>query len=203
MASHRAFGERDHILRRPWLLAGALSGLILASALDLGLTSEGRQVVQGMRAWAGLDSAPAPELALPTPNPGRIATLYWLSDDGMWSVQQQEVSASLHLRIEQLSNLVLDRLRLDLLVVQAFVGEDDVAYLFFSVSTWEPSPRDETFLVESLTRTVLSDSPWLSGVRLVLPNRHLDYSRPFEHFDRGHDPLIHKTRSTLGLEVSP
>jgi hypothetical protein len=37
-------------------------------------------------------------------------------------------------------------------------------------------------------------------VRLVLPVKHLDYARPFQHFDPGFDPLLHKPRSTLAPE---
>ena len=186
----------------PWLLPAAVAALLVI-AVAYALTSEGRGTLDHLRTLSAFAPRSATPLRLPTPHPPRPATLFWLAADGLWSVQEQPVASSLPERIEQLCNLVLDRLGLDLLVVQAFVGDDEVAYLFFSVSTWEPSAREECYLVESLTRSILSDLPWLKGVRFVLPSRHLDYSRPIQHFDRGQDPLIHKSRSTLGLEVPP
>lgn len=184
-----------------WGPAGALGALLAASVLYVCLSQEGHAALNWLD---GLEpAAKVPELAVPTPAPARTARLYWLADDGQWSVQEHPAAGTLLDRVEQLSNLVLDRLALDLLVVQAIVSEDDVANLFFSVSVWEPSVQQEAFLAQSLTRTLLTDLPWLSGVRLVLPSRHLDYSRPLRHFDVGHDPLLRKSRSTLGLEVPP
>jgi hypothetical protein len=175
----------------------------VAAALYAGFTGEGQAVLAQLRAISTPEDFGSPAIKLPTPPPDRPATIHWLASDGLWSAQDHNVTAGMPDRIEQLSNLVLDRLGLDLLVVQAFVGEDDVAYLFFSVSTWEPSANEESSLVESLVRSILSDLPWLRGVRLVLPNRHLDYGQPVSHFDRGQDPLVRKTRSTSALEVAP
>lgn len=191
-----------HRLQIRVLLAsfGALSAVGL---IYLFATSEGSSALVSLR---GVLRPPPPhlaELAVPTAAPGRPAVIYWIAPDGLWSWQQQGAAAPLHERIEQLCNLVLDRLGLDLLVIQAMVGEDDVAYLFFSVSNWEPSARDETVLSQSILRTILSDTPWLAGVRFVLPSRHLDYSAPLRRWDRGYDPLIVKTRSTDSREGSP
>src|SRR6188768_4086487 len=127
-----------HRLQIRVLLAtiGALAGF---GVIYLFATPEGSSALVSLR---GLLRPPAPrlaELAVPTAVPGRPAIVYWIAPDGLWSWQQQGAAAPLHERIEQLCNLVLDRLGLNLLVIQAMVGEDDVAYLFFSVSNWEPS----------------------------------------------------------------
>jgi hypothetical protein len=184
---------------KPPLLLVALAFTLLCVAVALYglLTREGRS------AWHRLGALAAPPVGrvaapiVPTPAPGRPGVVYWIARDGLWTAQRHPASAGLTDRIEQLSNLVLDRLGLGLLVVQAMVADDDVVYLYFSVPRWEPTAREEVDLSQSLVRTLLSDLPWLSGVRLVLPEKHLDYSRPLQHFDPGFDPLLAKPRSTL------
>ena len=181
-------------------LVASLAVMLGFSAVYLLTTAEGRATLLGVRRLVHPAALATAELVVPTPSPGRPAVIYWIASDGLWSWQPQVAATPLHERIEQLSNLVLDRLGLDLLVIQAMVGDDDVAYLFFSVASWEPSARDETDLTQSILRTVLSDVPWLTGIRFVLPSRHLDYSTPLRRWDRGYDPLITKTRSTDARE---
>src|SRR5262245_2398583 len=114
------------LVARTWFVVVAL-GLLVLSALVYGcLTREGRANLSRLRSLAVPSAGSTAELALPTPPPQRPAALWWLAQDGLWSVQEQAVAAAVPERIEQLCNLVLDRLGLDLLVVQAFVGDDDV-----------------------------------------------------------------------------
>jgi hypothetical protein len=180
---------------RPWLFAGSVATFLATAALYGAATFEGRGAVLRLQAVL----SPEPPLDGPTllePAPARAATLHWIAADGLWTAQRHMASGELIERVEQLSNLVLDRLGVGLVVIQAIAGSDNVAYLFFSAPHWEPSPGDEAALAQSLTRTLLTDQPWLSGVRLVLAGRHVDLRRPLRHFDRRLGALFDKPRST-------
>lgn len=184
--------------RRAALLAG-LAFLLSCSAYCM--TPAGQAWLQGVQEalGAGLARDPRP-LRLAQPEGLQAARLFWLAEDGLWSVEQMDSVPEnpLELRAEQLSNALLERLELDLLVVRAMVGQDAVLHLFFSTSQWQPDAWQEVQLTQSLVRTLLSDFPWLTGVRLLLPQHHLDLSRPLSYFQRDSDPWLPELPSTRG-----